>query len=157
MSKGNGLRVYRDIEALREGVFDLYLNGLSVSNAFQDVKNGLWVVTQEQGIFYSANLELLIYDSRFGFSDDFVSAIAFKSKNELYAGCYNGDIFQVDLKGNQITCKLVNFYGYHNHDLLYQSEVNLLWSNSAYWKDNRWNFVSWRKRCRRKIQNQQTG
>ena len=142
MSDGNGLRIYRDVEAIRKGVFEHYFSGLSVSNAFQDPKGGLWVVTQEKGIFYSSNLELLIYDSRFGFSDDFVSVIAFKNRNELYAGCPNGDIFQVDIKNNKITSRLATFYGYHNYDLLYQPETDLLWSNAAYWNGNRWNFVS---------------
>ncbi|MCB0567258.1 MAG: hypothetical protein KDD01_23060, partial [Phaeodactylibacter sp.] len=151
MSEGNGLRVYRDIEALREGVFDLYLNGLSVSNVFGDPKGELWVVTQEKGIFYCPELELLTYDSRFGFSDDFISAVTFKNKHELYAGCRNGDIFQVDIIENQITGQLVNLYGYHNHDLLYQPETDLLWSNSAYWKDNRWNFVNVRSRMHGKM------
>ena len=143
LSEGNGLQVYRDVEALRKGEFDLYLSEFSVSNAIEDRQGGLWVTTQEQGVFYCTNLALLIYDSRFGFSADFVNAVAFKNDHELYAGCQNGAIYQVDIEKQQITGELTTYYGYHNHDLLYQPSRDLLWSNGAYWKNGHWNFVKW--------------
>ncbi|MCB0562424.1 MAG: hypothetical protein KDD09_25905, partial [Phaeodactylibacter sp.] len=105
------------------------------------VKGSLWVTTLEEGVFYCHDFEFLTYDSRFGFSEDLVNAVAFKNNEELFAGCGNGDIFQVSLEKGQITNLMVNPNEYNNHELLYHPEANALWSNAVYWKNGRWRFV----------------
>ena len=108
------------------------------------VKGSLWVTTLEEGVFYCHDFELLTYDSRFGFSEDLVNAVAFKNNEELFAGCGNGDIFQVSLEKGQITNLMVNPNEYNNRELLYHPEANALWSNAVYWKNGRWRFVEGR-------------
>jgi ligand-binding sensor domain-containing protein len=138
---GNGLRRYRNLEAIKNGDYDLFLDGLSISNTYRDAKGGLWVTTLEQGVFYCSDLDLLTYDSRFGFSENFVSAVAFKNEQELFVGCENGDIFQVDLAQSRVKGVTTNPYGYHNFDLLYLSDLDALWSSTTYWKDEQWHFA----------------
>lgn len=141
---GKGLRRYHDLEALKNGKYDLFLDGLTISNFYRDAQGGIWVATLEEGIFYCSDFQLLSYDTRFGFSDDFVSSVAFKNEQVLFAGCDNGDIFQVNLEGNKIEKSMANPVGYHNYDLFYQAEADVLWSNGACWKNGRWNFPSYR-------------
>ncbi|MCB9265274.1 MAG: histidine kinase [Lewinellaceae bacterium] len=144
MMEGQGLRRYRSLEALKKGEYDLFLNGLSISNFYQDAQGGLWVTTQEQGVFYCNDIQLLTYDSRFGLSDDFVSSLTFKNDKEIFVGCENGDIFQMNLWQGQIEKTITNPYGYHNYDLFYQHETDALWSNGAYWKNEQWHFLYFR-------------
>ena len=141
---GQGLRRYRDPEALKNGKYDLFLEGLTISNFFRDAQGGIWVTTVGEGVFYCTDFHLLSYDSRFGFSGDFVSSVAFKNEDVLFAGCDNGDIFQANLKSNKIEKSMVNPEGYHNYDLFYQAEAGALWSSGAYWKNGKWNFPSYR-------------
>ncbi|MCB0594697.1 MAG: hypothetical protein KDD28_11440, partial [Phaeodactylibacter sp.] len=141
LGEGNGLRRYKDLEAFRKGEYELFLDGLSINYMSKDTKGGLWVTTQEKGVFYCTDMQLLTYNSSFGFSDDFVSAVAFKNEGEVFAGCANGDIFQVDIEKRQLISAFSNPDRYHNCDLLYQPETGALWSNAAYWKSGQWNFV----------------
>ncbi|MCO6489205.1 MAG: histidine kinase [Phaeodactylibacter sp.] len=141
LGEGNGLRRYRDLEAFRKGEYDLFLDGLSINYMSKDSKGGLWVTTQEKGVFYCTDMQLLAYDSRFGFSEDFVSAVAFKDKGKLFAGCKNGNIFQVSLEDNQIGNIIKNPWSYENLDLLYLSEKDALWCNNGYWKNGQWHFI----------------
>ncbi|MCB9051271.1 MAG: histidine kinase [Lewinellaceae bacterium] len=141
LGEGNGLRRYRNLEAFRKGKYDLFLDGLSINYVSKDSKGGLWVTTQEKGVFYCTDMQLLTYDSRFGFSEDFVSAVAFKNEEELFAGCKNGNIFQVSLEDNQIGNIIKNPWSYENFDLLYLSEKDALWCNNGYWKNGQWHFI----------------
>jgi hypothetical protein len=139
--EGKGLRRYRNLQAIKDGAYDLFLEGLSISNVYTDVKGGLWITTLEEGVFYCTDRELLIYDSRFGLSSDFVSVVTFKNEQELFAGCENGDIFEVNLAQGRIKEAIANPHGYHNFDLLYLHDQDVLWSNATYWKDKQWHFV----------------
>ncbi|MCO6492252.1 MAG: histidine kinase [Phaeodactylibacter sp.] len=141
---GKGLRRYHDPEALKNGKYDLFLDGLTISNFYRDTQGGIWVATVGNGVFYCSDFQLLSYDTRFGFSGDFVSSAAFKNEEVLFAGCDNGDIFQANLKSNKIEKSMANPVGYHNYDLLYQAGEDVLWSNGAFWKNGKWNFPSYR-------------
>ncbi|MCB0565985.1 MAG: hypothetical protein KDD01_16565, partial [Phaeodactylibacter sp.] len=141
MAEGQGLRRYHSLNALKNGEYDLFLNGLSISDFYLDTQGGLWITTQEQGVFYCNDMQLLTYDSRFGLSDEFVSSVTFKNEKELFAGCENGDIFQLNLDRDRIERTIINSSGYHNFDLIYQPEKDVLWNNGAYWKDGRWHFL----------------
>lgn len=138
---GTGLRHYENLTALKNGKYGAFLDGHSATGWYMDDNGGRWICTLERGIFYCPNSELLIYDSRFGLSDDFVSSVAFKNEKEIFAGCENGDIFQLDLDQNRIIARTKNLFGHHNFDLLYQAEKNALWSTGAFWDGNRWNSV----------------
>lgn len=157
LGAGYGLRRYSNIEALKKNEYDLFLNGLSISNFCKDFNGGMWIVTQEKGVFYCPTIQLLTFNSNFGFSDDFVSAVTFRNEYELFAGCQNGDIFQIDLRQSTITKKLTNYSNWHNHDLLYQKEKDLLWSNGAYWKNEEWSFVNIRHSTTKVITEFKTG
>ena len=149
-AQGGGLRRYADLDALKKNQYSQFLEGLSVSYLSQNARGGFWVSTIEQGIFYCSDVELLIYDSRFGFSNDFVTGIAFKNEHELFAGLKHGDIFEVNLAENQITNKLVSYGSGANNQLFYDLDNRILWSSAGYWKNSQWNFLKARHLITRK-------
>ena len=145
LGEGKGLRDYKNLEDLRNNKYDLYLEGLSVSNLTTDSKGGIWVTTQEEGIFYSKDFEMKNYDTRFGFSSDFVSSITFINGEELFVGGKDGEIFHIDISKNRILSKFANPWGYQNFDLLYQAELNKLWNGGAYYQNGQWHFLKDRR------------
>lgn len=151
--KGRGLRRYADLKALKNGRYDQFLKGLSISNIFFNSDDGLWVTTLEEGVFYCNNMSLLNYDRHFGFTSDLVTAVAFKNNNELFAGCKNGDIFELNLSKNEIIDTLVNLYRFFNHDLFYYPEKHLLLSSFFFWEKGQWNLTKYRDPITRKWKN----
>lgn len=144
LAEGLGLRRYRDLDALKNGIYDQYFEGLSIANMLKDAQGAVWVNTQEKGIFYCPDLQSITYESSFGLSDNFVSSVTIKNKNEVFAGCQNGDIFLIDIQQNHINEKLTAPLGYRNPELFYHAKSGRLWCDGVYWKDNRWDFVQLR-------------
>lgn len=138
---GGGIRRYTTLEGVRNGIYDHYLKGLSISNVCKDNKGGLWITSLEQGIFFCNDQQSLIFDSKFGLSEDQVTSVTFKSGDELFVGCENGEIFQIDVEKDQIINSFTNPYGYHNFDLLFQEDKSILWSNGSYWQNGNWHHV----------------
>ncbi|MCB0634028.1 MAG: histidine kinase, partial [Lewinella sp.] len=139
-NEGGGLRYYPDLEKLRRDEFKVYLSGLSISNLLEDSKGGLWVTSQEKGVFYCSDLQMQSYGAHFGFSTDIVSMLAFKDERELFVGCGNGEINRV----NMLTDKLIGRFsapreGLHA-DLYYESGRDRLWCGGAYYQNGQWQY-----------------
>jgi ligand-binding sensor domain-containing protein len=112
-----------------------FYKGFSISGFLEDSRGGLWVSTQEKGVFYCNNPDLLVYDTRFGFTDDFVSTVTFKNDSILFAGCENGDVFEFNISSDSIHWKKRNLHGYNNFfDLLYDTVSNRLWCHGNLFK-----------------------
>lgn len=135
-----GLRRYKNIEALRQQQYDEYLSGYSISNFFEDSKGGIWVTTQEKGVFYCGDFGLLNYDSRFGLPNNFVTNVAFKNENELFIGNHDGHIFQVDLSNNKIIWKDTTNLKENLQQYSLHYEDQTLYYGFSKWKDNKWHF-----------------
>jgi hypothetical protein len=141
LNYGEGLLRFSSSDGLRRGEGNQFLHGFSISDFLEDSRGGLWVSTQEKGVFYCNNPDLLVYDTRFGFTDDFVSTITFKNDSILFAGCENGDVFEFNIQSDSIHWKKRNHHGYNNFDLLYDTVSNRLWCHGTYLKNGEWEGV----------------
>ncbi len=100
---GNGLKIFRDMDALWRGEAEAtWLPGLSVNFILQDKVGGWWFSTLEQGLFYTPAHSIAIFDKNAGLTNEMVTSIAIKDENELWLGLRNGDVFNLDLKKNQL-------------------------------------------------------
>lgn len=138
LNYGEGVRRYANLEALKQNKFEQYLSGLSVSRIHKAKDGGIWFSTLEKGIFYCQDLDLITFDTRVGLSNDFVSAVTFKSGKDIIVGCQNGDIFQIDLKKNTTQFLIKNPAGYHNYSLYYLPKNKQLWVGENYYKNKQW-------------------
>lgn len=138
---GEGLRKYADLEAVRQNKYEQFLDGLSISKVFKDRDNGLWVTTIENGIYHSPNPDILTYNSETGFTDDIVTAVTFENDSTIFAGCYNGDIFQLNNTG----IKKIGVSPPSNHcpSLLFDPETQKLWVGGIYFQNGRKNSVTY--------------
>lgn len=153
IGRSTGLRRFENLEALKNGEYNEFLGGISISDVYHDTQGGLWVSTLEQGIFYAANPEIVTFDQSFGLSENFVNAVAFKNEQEVYMGCKNGMISLVDIAENKILNRLENPDGTDTWDLLYDRVKQALWSSAKYWKEGQWNFLSLRNSQTHRIEN----
>lgn len=138
MGRSTGLRRYAHLQALKNGHYDDFLRGSSIASTYRDAQGGLWVASLEQGLFYAANPEITTYDQRFGLSESFVNAVAFKNEKQVYIGCKNGEICLVDIAKGQIVDRFYNPVGFDTWNLLYDSKKEVLWSSGKYWKNGSW-------------------
>jgi len=136
---GNGLRRYRNVDDLKLNKYDVFLLGESISNCRIDQRGDIWATSIGKGIFYAANPEVLVYNSTFGFSEDFVSTIAIKNENELFVGCSNGDIFHIDLSYPRIIKQINAPNDDRNFDLFYEESKDRLWKGNLYFQTGKWN------------------
>lgn len=103
MHFGNGLKIFRDMEAMRRGEANAtWLPGLSVNFIMQDKEGGWWVSTLEQGVFHAPAYAVSIFDKTAGLTNEMVTSIAIKDEDEIWLGLRNGDVFNLDLKKNQL-------------------------------------------------------
>jgi len=153
LSQGQGLKYFPNTDALKNGRYSEFLKGYSISDYYKDTKGGVWVTTQEKGVFYYADFDLSVYDFQYGFSGAFVSTIAFIDDSTLYAGCENGDIFRVDLSENELVKVKNKPWGYHNEDMWYDPESQRLWCEGMYLQDGQWHSLKLRKEYQDYISN----
>lgn len=141
VGQSTGLRRFAHLQALKNGQYQDFLKGNSIASIYYDAQGGLWVATLEQGLFYAVEPEIITYDQRFGLSESFVNAIAFKNEQQVYMGCKKGEICLVDIAEGQIIDRFNNLPGYENWDLLYDPKKEVLWSSGKYWKDGSWHVL----------------
>lgn len=131
---GNGLRRYSSLEDIRKNRYDQFLDGYSISKVFKDDKNGYWVTTLQQGIFYMPNLELVTYNMNQGLSDNYVTSIGFKNEHDIFIGCYNGDVFE--MTGGIIKKIGSTPKSSHLPSLLFDQETQTLLTGGIYFMEN---------------------
>ena len=64
----------------------------------------------------------------------------YKNESQIFAGCENGGIFQIDLLKNKILGRFTNPMGSQNFDLLYDITSKKLWAGAAYLKKDKWKY-----------------
>ena len=124
--RGKGLRRYKDIESLREGQFEQFLEGVSVTHIFEDQQGGYWIGTIENGVFYCPNFDLKIYDESSGFPNNYITAISFKTKNQAFIGFRNGQMISFNFLNNRID-RLPPLKNNIVYDLLFDTARQELW------------------------------
>lgn len=148
-----GLRRYQSIEAVKEGHYDLFFNGLSVSNLCNDTKGGYWVTTLQKGVFYVPNFQMLSYSKATGLSSDYVTSVAFKNENELFVGLHNNDIYLLDESNYTLNMSVINGYkGSHLPSMYYDSTRKVLWTGpNHYQQGKRTQCIHWDSVLRRLV------
>lgn len=143
---GEGLRYYQNRIDLVDSKYQSYLQGRSISAIFTDKDNGLWITTLQNGIYYTNNKQLQIFNNQSGFPEDFVSTVAFKNPSELYVGFANGEVWQFNpqnCQGKNLKKPFYSLGSQYINDLYFDSLQNILWSDKFYFKNSTWEDDTW--------------
>ena len=144
--KNRGLRRYGSLDAWQREEFDQLLPEKTVSHIYPDRKGGLWIGTIEHGVFHCPDPDMKIFDRSAGLPMDYVSAIAFGQKEELFIGLRNGQVFRLDMQTDVLT-KLPNSPGQPIiYDLVFDKNENMLWAangRNAYFQNGLWKNVKY--------------
>jgi len=134
----SGLRRYQDIEAVKLGNYDLFFDGLSISNLCKDTKGGYWVTTLQKGIFYVPNFQMLSYSSATGLPNDYVTSVEFKNENELFVGLHNDDIYFLD-ENKDILHKFASGMSNTSHvpSMFYDTIRQVLWTGTNHYQQGK--------------------
>lgn len=141
LTAGNGLRYYKNLEALKQNKFQTYLKGYTISDFYKDSKGNYWITTLEKGIFYTSNFDLLKFDQQTGFDNDLISSVAFKNKEEIFVGLKNGAIYHLNPNNGEIFNHFLNYFKGYLHDLYYDVNSRTLYDGFFSWKDNTWHLA----------------
>lgn len=126
LQRGGGLRKYQHLEDVRFGLYQQLLDGISISSVIKDSREGYWISTLENGVFYCSNLEHKIYDISSGLPSDHVVAIEIKNADELFIGFRNGSVVELNIINNQISL-LPSSQEDIIYDLLWDAAREELW------------------------------
>ena len=141
LSEYRGLKIFASINDFRLGKGSTWLAGRSVSHFLEDRNGGLWLATNDAGVFYAPSKTLLVYDQGTGLPDNRVTALTIKNDHELYAGFRNGAIWQLDKTQEKWTAlPKIPEKGAVN-DLYFSPLQQQLWAGLvglSYLKDHRW-------------------
>ena len=139
---GGGLRRYKNLKALKNDQYDLFLKGLSVSNMSKNVKGGYWITTTKKGVFYIPNFKTLTYDITSGLSIEYVTSIALKSKDELFIGLHNNKIYRLTPLDNQLNLLGTGESNSHAPSLFYDTLRQIVWAGGFYFEDTILNYTT---------------
>lgn len=131
-NQGGGLQKYASVEALREGRYDQYLNGYSITKAYIDKQGGHWVSSTTHGVFYTSSFDLLIYDEQIGLSNQLVTAVTLNRQDEIFTGLRNGALYRISLSGKSIEKLPPKSNATPVYDLHYDPREEVLWIASGY-------------------------
>ena len=92
----NGLQHYPSIDAFQKKEVIQWLPDKSISHIIKDKEEGMWIATNENGVFYSPPYKIMVYDQESGLSDDKIMAIALKNESEIYVGLGNGQVWHLN-------------------------------------------------------------
>ena len=91
-----GLRVYPSIDAMQKDEGTAWLHGQAVSYIMESQDGGLWLATNENGIFYAPANAIRVYGRESGLPSEKVTAITLGEAGTLYAGFVNGEIWRLN-------------------------------------------------------------
>lgn len=141
---GKGIRVYEEVAAIRQNKYTLYLSGNSISHVIEDNFGGIWFATIENGVFYSPNQSYDVYNEASGLSNEYVTAVAVKDKEEIYLGLRNGEIFHLACQKNTLLQLPLDENDQEVFDLEFEQKRQRLWKGARrleYLEDGRWNRI----------------
>lgn len=146
MTKGEGLKLYRNLPALKKNVYQQFLKGKSISDIYKDKNGGHWISTVENGIYYSPDLEQRIVDESSGLASNYVSALAFKNDTELFIGLRNGIVQLLNLETDEISTLPSTPSPYNRiiYALIYEEQQQILWAATGlirYFKNDSWHLI----------------
>ncbi len=95
-SNGRGARMYKNIDAVRDDQFEFFLPEYSIADVFKDRQGIYWFSTLENGIFYTDNFQIQVYDKAAGLTNQNIGSISIKNENEIFFSDRNDSIFQLN-------------------------------------------------------------
>lgn len=137
-----GIRVYDGVDAIKENQYLLLLDGNTVSHAIEDRFGGLWLATVNNAVFYAPNQSYVVYNKISGLSNEFVTAVTVKSKNEIFLGLRNGAVFNLDYQQKRLLELPSSGRTHEVFDLEYEPARNRLWKGATvleYLENGKWN------------------
>lgn len=123
--KGNGVRRYKNILDLIQHKSTSYFNNVTITNIYEDNKNGIWFSSLENGIYYAPNLNIInIYPSD---NNDIINCSAINN-NSVIVGLSNKKIFEYNLEN--YSKKYLTSYPYHDklYDIIYDPNSKRLFA-----------------------------
>ncbi|MEO1517345.1 MAG: two-component regulator propeller domain-containing protein [Bacteroidota bacterium] len=103
ISNGGGLQIYQGYDDFLRGRSEMFFPDLTISAVLEDRAGGLWVGTNEDGLFYIANPKVRVYDQMAGFSTDYTTAISPAGTDEVFVGSKDGGCYHLDIGNDQLT------------------------------------------------------
>lgn len=136
-----GLMVYNSLEELKNMLGTNWLKGQSISHIFEDESKGIWLCTNDNGIYYTPANGIMAYDRESGLANIKVTALSVNANKEIYVGFIDGTVWQLNIQNN-IWTKLPDVPGSDFVKSLYfdQQHHNLWACRSELYKlkDNVW-------------------
>ena len=139
---GGGLRRYKNLKALKNDQYDLFFNGLSVSNMCKITKGGYWITTTKKGVFYIPDFQTLTYGIASGLTTEYITSVGFKSKNEMFFGLHNNEVYSLSLADHQTKLLGTGNSNRHAPSLLYDTIRHILWAGGFYFEDENLNYTT---------------
>ena len=131
LNRGGGMRKYGSTEALKDGQYEQYLDGYSVTRAFKDRDGGYWIATLENGVFYTSDFSMLIYDEKSGLSNSFVSAVEPKGHEGIFIGLRDGKLYRIPFLQSGLESLPPKTNAGPVYDLWYDHKEEVLWIGSV--------------------------
>ncbi len=141
-SESKDLKLYKDIDALKKDQYIQLINNIWVNSMMIDSKNGLWISTSENGIFYSQNINCHVLNKKQGLNEDNVTCIQKTEDNDIIFGLRHGGIFKIDHNNPTLITDISQIDDSPiNYDLYYDNERKTLFQahySVSYYNDKQW-------------------
>jgi ligand-binding sensor domain-containing protein len=127
---GKGIRKYKDLKAVKNEDYELWLDDIIISDVFIDSKGGYWFTTIGNGVYYVPSSSIKVFNEESGLRSSNISTFAIKDHTSIYFADQEGDFYLLNHQRNQIQALPKSDQDVPIISLYYDTSTNILWSGA---------------------------
>ena len=139
-----GVHQYNSIEDFKQNQFRHFLPNTSINRLGKDTWGGLWLLGNDDGIYYTADDNMTVFNIDAGLPDNYISTFAAKNDSILYVGFGTSEIIALNILTNTFESIAAAEKEDTYFDLTYHPESETLFGKPgiAFYKDRVWSKIS---------------
>ena len=113
LEHGGGLRHFKNNEALRDNVYEQYLEGHSVSSTFIDKAGHFWIATLDSGVWFCSSWEMPLINTKTGLQNNNISCLSRKDDSTFFVGSADFSVYEFSTRTfniRKIPLEMPNFW-----------------------------------------------
>lgn len=139
-SRNSQVRYYENITSFKQKKYKTFLSGIRANKVGKDIDDGLWILSDNNGIYYSQDEKFEVYNRSTGLSDDYISTFSIKNDSVIFLGLGTNEIIELNIKNNDFKTTYPAQNLNSNYDLHFNATTATLFGKFylGIYKSNKW-------------------